>query len=111
MPSRAMLMTPDRSDNNPPSAASSNGVARRIVENRIESFKMSPILFSSPEQCFGSDEQNHQCLQDEHKVSRYFFREDIDEESAARQRAKEESSQKNSERMIAAQQRDSNSSE
>jgi hypothetical protein len=35
-PSSAILMTPDLSEYKPPSAANTNGVDRRIVENRSE---------------------------------------------------------------------------
>ncbi len=47
-PSSAMLITPERSENIPPSAASRSGVASRIVEKTIATLKISSIRPSPP---------------------------------------------------------------
>ena len=73
-------MTPDRSENSPPSAASTSGVASRIVEAISESVKMSLIRLGSAnvarkllpngplEESFGSDKKNDDALQHLHDV-------------------------------------------
>src|SRR5262245_53909392 len=48
LPSSAMLITPDRSENSPPSAASTSGVASLIVDAINENVKMS-LIDSSPQ--------------------------------------------------------------
>src|SRR3982751_4720614 len=67
-PSRAILITPDRSENRPPSAASTSGVASRMVDAISERVKMSLINLRSQtckqrppadqpfEKCFGGHE-------------------------------------------------------
>src|ERR1043165_10292216 len=70
-PSRAMLMTPDRSEKSPPSAASTSGVASRIVEAMSERVKMSLMCLNAPrqsssesplEETFSRDEQDDHAL-------------------------------------------------
>src|SRR6185436_8073528 len=79
-PSSAMLITPERSEKRPPSAASTSGVASRIVEAMSESVKMSLIVLRSQtfhgssssqepfEESFGSDEKNDDTLQNLHDI-------------------------------------------
>src|ERR1700752_1253624 len=89
-PSSAMLMTLDRSENSPPSAASTSGVASRIVEAMSESVKMSLMGLRSqtfhgclssqepPEETFSSDEKNDDALQDLHDIFCHVLRKAVD---------------------------------
>src|ERR1043166_2139779 len=70
-PSSAILITPERSEKRPPSAASTSGVESRIVEAMSESVKMSLIELNVPRQSasegpskktFRSDEQDDHAL-------------------------------------------------
>src|SRR6185503_15052229 len=93
-PSSAMLITPDRSEKSPPSAASTSGVASRIVEAMSENVKISFIVlrshtlhgsFSSQdpfEDSFGSDEQDDDALQNLHDIFRHVLGESVDVNSA-----------------------------
>src|SRR5829696_10168299 len=70
LPSSAILITPERSENRPPSAASTSGVASRIVEAMSEKVKRSRMnlrpqtferrssLQEPLKECFSRDEQN-----------------------------------------------------
>jgi hypothetical protein len=69
-------ITPERSEKRPPSAASTSGVASRIVEAMSESVKMSLMCLNVPwqsssqrpfEETFSSNEQNDHALQHLHE--------------------------------------------
>src|SRR5690242_2617656 len=81
-PSSAILITPERSEKRPPSAASTSGVARRIVEAMSESVKMSFMCLNAPresssdcplEESFSRDEQDDDALQHLHDVFCHVF--------------------------------------
>src|SRR6187455_1543069 len=117
MPSSAMLMTPERSENIPPSAASTSGVDNRIVENTSETVKRSamarPLLQSVPqagqrpaEHRFRGDEQDDRRLQNLHDVLGDVPGEGVDRDTAAREHGKQQRRKHDAGRMIPAQQRD-----
>src|SRR5687767_5034678 len=79
LPSSAMLITPDRSENSPPNAARTRGVASLIVDSTTVSNDVKKSLIglrpqtseSKPvqrpfEKSFSSDEENDDSLQDLH---------------------------------------------
>src|ERR1041384_8149383 len=86
-----MLITPDRSEKSPPSAASTSGVASRIVEAMSESVKMSLMCLNSPrqsssqsplEETFSRDEQDDHALQHLHDVFGHVFGKAVDIDTA-----------------------------
>src|SRR5829696_5120802 len=87
-PSRAILITPDRSENRPPSAASTSGVASRIVEARSEIVKISLINLGSNcsressaykplKESLSSYEEDDDALQHLHDILCYIFRKTV----------------------------------
>src|SRR5215510_13997935 len=97
-PSSAILITPERSEKSPPSAASTSGVASRIVEAMSESVKMSLMCLNVPrqsssespsEETFSSNEQDDHALQHLHDVFRYVFGKTIDVDAAVLQCGKQ----------------------
>src|SRR5689334_1387984 len=101
MPSSAMLMTPDRSENSPPSAARMSGVERRIVEKIKAIVKRSAIGLLPPKRvaeaedrrakkCFRGDEQNNRRLQNLDDVFRDVLREGINRNAAAREHGEQQ---------------------
>src|SRR4029079_9943408 len=85
-PSSAILITPERSEKRPPSAASTSGVASRIVEATSEIVKISLIGLNSQtlhrksstqkplEKRLSSDEENDDSLQHLHDVFCHMLR-------------------------------------
>src|SRR6185369_11883305 len=119
-PSSAILITPERSEKRPPSAASTSGVARRIVEAMSESVKMSLMCLNLPrqsssespfEETFSSNEQNDHALQHLHDIFRHMFRKTIDVDTAVLQRRKQQRREDHAHRMIASEQSDCDPSE
>src|SRR5262245_27738158 len=116
MPSSAMLMTPDRSENMPPSAASTSGVDNRIVEKTSEIVKRSAMarrsLQSLPqagqgpaEHRFRGDEENDRRLQNLDDVLGDVPGERVDRNPAAREHGKEQSREHDAGGVIPSQQR------
>src|ERR1044071_3688319 len=119
-PSSAILITPERSEKRPPSAASTSGVASRMVEAMSENVKMSLMCLTLPrqsssespfEETFSSHEQNDHALQNLHDVFRHVFGKSIDVDSAVLQCRKQQCRQNHSDRVIATEQRDCDSRE
>src|ERR1044071_8704737 len=93
-PSSAILITPERSENRPPSAASTRGVASRIVEAMSERVKMSRMGLRSQtfhrrsslqepfEESFSSNEQNDDALQYLDDVLCHVLRKAVDVDAA-----------------------------
>src|SRR6185369_4915586 len=120
LPSSAILITPERSEKRPPSAASTSGVASRIVEAMSENVKMSLMCLNVPrqsssespfEETFSSNKQNDHALQNLHDVFRHVFRKTVDVNAAVLQCGKQQRCQYHSARVIATEQSDCNSSE
>src|SRR4051812_22508867 len=100
LPSRAMLMTPDRSEKSPPSAASTSGVARRIVDQTSANVKTSLIRLDlrllkqtelikwTTEQTLRSYKQDDRSLQYLNDVFRHVFRKTVDVNPAMLQNSK-----------------------
>src|ERR1051326_1985711 len=119
-PSSAILMTPERSEKSPPSAASTSGVERRIVEAMSEKVKMSLMCLNGPRESssqsplkhtFSSYKQNDYPLQHLHDVFSYVFRKTIDVDAAVLQCREQQRRQNHANRMIATEQGDGDSSE
>src|SRR4029079_2829223 len=119
-PSSAILITPERSEKRPPSAASTSGVASRIVEAINENVKMSLMCLNVPrqsssespfEETFSSNEQDDHALQNLHDVFRHVFGKTVDVNAAVLQCGKQQRCQYHSDRVIATEQSDFNSSE
>src|SRR6185503_11451240 len=99
-----MLITADRTEKSPPSAASTSGVASRIVEAMSESVKMSLIDLRSQtfhgssssqepfEETFSGDKKNDDALQDLHDIFRHVLRKSVDVNSAVLQSCKQQCS-------------------
>src|SRR4030095_14739097 len=89
-PSSAMLMTPERSEKSPPSAASNNGVAVLIVEANNAQVKISLIFLNSrtcdspasperqSEERFSRNKENDDTLQTLDDVFGHMLRESVD---------------------------------
>src|SRR5687767_15119600 len=116
MPSRAMLTTPARSENRPPSDARINGVDSRIVDQMSETVKSSTMGRNRPgpaakpgeriaEHRLARDEENDDGLQNLHDVFRDVLRERVHRNAAAREHRKEERRKHDTHRMVAAEQR------
>src|SRR5215510_1907725 len=114
-PSSAILITPERSEKRPPSAASTSGVASRIVEAMSERVKMSLMCLNAPrqsssesplEETFSSYKQDDHTLQYLHDVLGYMFRKTIDVDAAVLQCRKQQRRQNDAHRMIATEQGD-----
>src|SRR5215510_1099825 len=108
-PSSAILITPDRSEKSPPSAASTSGVASRIVEAMSENVKMSLMCLHSSrqssskspfEETFSSNEQNDYALQYLHDVFCDVFGKTIDVDTAVLQCGKQQRRQDHTYRMV-----------
>src|SRR6185369_15977811 len=120
LPSSAILITPERSEKRPPSAASTSGVASRIVEAMSESVKMSLICLNAPrqsssespsEETFSRDEQDNHALQHLHDIFSYVFGKTVDINAAVLQCGKQQRREYHANRMIAAEQCDCDSGE
>src|SRR4030095_1383143 len=102
-PSSAILITPERSENMPPSAASTNGVANLIVDHTSAMVKMSLIDLNfrslqqtesanrTTEERFCCDKQNDYSLQNLNNVFCDMFREPVNVNSAVLQNSKQKS--------------------
>src|SRR5215204_4647439 len=119
IPSSAMLMTPDRSENKPPSAARMSGVERRIVEKINAIVKRSAIGLLPPKRvaeaedrrakkCFRRDEQDNRRLQNLDDVLCDVLREGIDGDAATREHREQQRREDDPDGMIAAKERDRN---
>src|ERR1043165_288036 len=109
MPSSAMFTTPDRSENNPPSAARISGVDNRIVDQNSwaetisdRQSSKSQLPEETPEHCFGRHEQNDRGLQNLNDVFRHVLREGIDGNPAAREDREQKRRHEHTGRMIPA---------
>src|SRR5690349_8454928 len=120
MPSSAMLMTPDRSENSPPSAARISGVESRIVDHMSETVRSSAMRFgrANPaaktgqrlaEQRFTRDKQNDDRLQNLDDVLGDVLRERIHRNTAAGEHRKQQRRKHNADRMVSSEQRHCNS--
>src|ERR1043166_6526258 len=114
LPSSAILITPERSEKRPPSAASTSGVASRIVEAMSEKVKMSRMCLNASRQSssqspleekFSSDKQDDHALQHLHDVFGYVFRKTVDVDAAVLQCRKQQRCKDHADRMIATEQR------
>src|SRR5689334_4751389 len=122
-PSSAMLMTPERSENSPPSAASTSGVANLMVDAIKEKVKMSlirlgPQALRRPdsahepfEKRFSRNEENDDSLQHLHDVFRDVLGKAVDVNAAVLQHREQQRRENHADRMIPAEQRHGNAGE
>src|SRR6476661_7868097 len=113
LPSSAMLITPERSEKSPPSAASTSGVASLMVEAIKENVKMSLIQLGPQtlhwsdfanqpfEERLRCDEENDDSLKDLHDVFRDVFRKTVDIDPAVLQNREQQRRQNHADRVIA----------
>src|SRR5690349_21177182 len=117
-----MLITPERSENNPPSAARINGVASLIIDATSDHVKTSLIRLrpqppeSKPaqrpfEERLSSDKQNDDSLQHLHDVFRDVLGKTVDVDPAMLEHGKQQRGEYDADRMIASEQSDGDSSE
>src|SRR4029453_79313 len=111
MPSSAMLMTPDRSENSPPNAARMRGVDRRIVEEISAIVKRSAIALVAPKRSakaengftkksFRGEEQNDRPLKNLHDIFSHVLRKRVHRHTAAREHRKQHRREDDTHRMV-----------
>src|SRR5258706_1385146 len=119
MPSSAMLITPPRSENIPPSDASVSGVAYLTIDARSDRLMMvrsilvsgflnrssNESLRAAAKHCFTGNEQNNDRLKDHHPILRHIVGEDVYEQPRPDQRSKQNRGQQHARGVIPAQQR------
>src|ERR1051325_386264 len=117
-PSSAMLITPERSEKSPPSAASTSGVAVLIVEAIKERVKMSLIQLGPQtfhwaefadqpfEERLSGDEENDDSLQYLHNVLSNVFGKTVNVDTAMLQHGEQQRRENHADRMIATEQCD-----
>src|SRR5262245_60855076 len=118
-----MLMTPERSENIPPRAARTNGVANRIVDQRRAMVKMSLIILDfgalqqtkssdrATEECFSRHKKNDDALQDLNNILRDVFGETVDVDTAVLQNREEQRRKNHADGMIPSEQGHSDTGE
>src|SRR6188508_577811 len=110
-----MLMTPDRSENSPPSAARISGVERRTVDQISETVKSSamrldrPQPAAKPDQRFAEhrlarDEENDDRLQNLDDVLGDVLRKRIHGNAAAGEHCEQQRRKNDAHRMVASEQ-------